>query len=596
MIFPRLSTKSIKKAILQNRLFSAAIVIQVCLVIVRTANIWVTGYVSSDEANYALRSIVAIPYGDRYFFDFVNIALFRLFGITSLNAFLVFFPFYVTFWSVGVLIAAYKVVGLVCDKREVRGYVIITLPFMITYSLLSVGFLTETPALLMCLIGIYAILSYMKRERKWFLPPLAILAFVGATYTREPYLLFPFAGAILLAAFILSRNVKLTHIGHLLIAIVPISLLFLTPYTPLTPFLQPGGAPLVLPGPPPPTPVTTTSTTTVVTNSTLVANSTTFVTSVTVTNTVTTTMSTTTSTTTAVVPPPPTPPGVLSVIVPTLYLFFVGVILGWNPILFIVGILGVALLLYTALWKRKDFSLVLLALTGLACFAIVSLQYSASAQFYTSTGLSTLVRYANPTVTAYVLIAPFAYEKFGANKMKILALTLVGFTVVGFGAYSTITQTNLSLPFNAFEFGHQYEPLTARNYLLANVPSSSHMLIYISWDWKVGQLYLLGIPGLTVYPTFLQPYVNDSALVALRPSSFYVMGAAPLSDNANASVATLGLTNPPPFLMEALEAAFKQPIQTGAPGYQVTSATVIYNEATGYLMKVNVAWTNSTAS
>lgn len=296
-------------------------------------------------------------------------------------------------------------------------------------------------------------------------------------------------------------------------------------------------------------------------------------------------------------PPPPAPPGVLSVVVPAAYLFFVGVILGWNPILFLVGLAGLIMVLASVLLRRKDLSIAFLGLAGLGCFAVVALQYSESSLFYTSTGLSTLVRYANPTVTAYVLLSPFVYSRIGRNKMKILGVVLVGFTIVGFGAYSTITQSNLSLPFNAFAFNHQYEPVTARSYLLAHVPPSGNTLIYISWDWKVGQLYLLNIPGLTVYPTFLQPYVNDSALVAERPSSFYVMGSYPLFDNANASVVTLGLSTAPPFLMQALEAAFNQPpTQPAAAGYRVTSASVIYNEPTGYLMKVNLMWTNSTGS
>lgn len=528
-----------------------------------------------------LRSIVGLPYGDRYFFDYVLIGLFKLLGINSLNGIFVLFPLYIAFWSLCFLFLAYKTIGLVTGNRTAQGFAIVTVPFMVTYSLLSVGFLTETPALVMCTLGLYALLRYRFVRNDWYLPVISSVAFVAAAFTREPYLLFPLVALFFWAFLTLRRQLKPVI---LLIILIPTGLLFVQPFSPLSPFLQ-GGAPLVLPPPSSVNSTTILSTITVtsLTTSTIQSSSTSSRNS--------TSVSTTSSSSAA--PPPPSPPsgvGLGSTIGHTISLFTLGMFLGWNPVLFLIGLVALLVFVLELRRDRGKAPVLLMALAAFGCSLVVALQYSASYHFYTTQGISTLIRYSSPSILAYILLAPAFYEKLQKNRLKIVGILLVGFTLVSIGAFSSLAQTNLGLTYSAFSFGHEFGPLEARQYLNSNASALHPSLAYISWDWKAGQLYLLNIPGLTVYPTFSDLNVNQTQFINYHPESFFILAAAPLASDVNDSFATLGLTAPPSFLQQTFDVFYNQTSSIQQTTYHITTIKTIFNSPTGYLLKVYVSW------
>src|SRR5439155_10196225 len=140
---------------------------QASIIVLRLLNLFSTAFLTSDEANYVIRSFYGAPYGFRYFFDYQLIILFRLFSVESYPQFFVFLPFYLAFWSFLFIFFAYKTVGLLTANRQARNLVVLSLPFMVSYSLLSVGVLSEPPALATCMMGVYFWVKYFKTGRKW---------------------------------------------------------------------------------------------------------------------------------------------------------------------------------------------------------------------------------------------------------------------------------------------------------------------------------------------------------------------------------------------------------------------------------------------
>jgi hypothetical protein len=551
-----------RQSLLANKALVFAISVQIVLIAVRTANLYATGFVTSDEANYAVRAMDGILFPNRYFFDITTISLFKLFGIGSVSGFFAIFPFFLAFWGVSFIIVTYKVVGLLTKDTAVRDFTVFTLPFIITYSLLSVGFLTETTALTLAMVGIYCWVRYFKVGKSHYLPLLSSAALVAAAYSREPYMVFPVLGALvwfLLAAF------RKADVADAFLFLLPALLMLVPTYSPFLPLVQ-GAFHVILVQP-----------TTTVTSSSIVGSN--------GSSTSITTVSTSGS-------PSPSAPAlsVLATLGTATYLFFGGIVLGWNPLLFFVGLGGFVLVVYQFVKRRYDFALLSVVLLGLGTVFLLDVLFVQQTGFFTGQGLSTLIRYANPSVTAYVLIAPFVYEKISRNKRLIIAVLLIVLVAASFGEYSHLSQTNLSLPYNAMSFGNKYGPLVARDYFLQL--QGANTTAFISEDWKAGQLYLRDIPGLSAYPTFLQPVpINESQFVQMHLTSYYILSAGTLDPkNMTTTILSLGLSPPfPAYVLEPYEKVYNQTVQS-VDGYTVTSANIVFASPTGNLIKVSVSW------
>ena len=541
-----------RRSLLANKALLFAVSVQIGLVAIRTANLYVTGFVTSDEANYAIRAMDGILFPNRYFFDVVTISLFKLLGISSVSGFFEVFPFFLAFWSVSFILVTYKVIGLLTKDTSIRNFTVFTLPFIITYSLLSVGFLTETTALTLAMAGIYCWIRYFKVRKSHYLPLLSSAALVAASYSREPYMVFPVLGV--LTWFILAAFRK-ADVRDAFLFLLPALLMLVPTYSPFLPLVQ--GAFHVILSPQPATATVTTST--VGSNVTSAGG-------------------------------PAQTLSMLATLGTAAYLFFGGIALGWNPVLFFMGVGGFALIVYQFVKRRYEFALLSVVLLGLGTVFLLDVLFVQQTGFFTGEGLSTLLRYSNPSVTAYVLIAPFVYEKLSRNQRVIIAALLIVLVVVSFGEYSQLSQTNLSLPYNAMSFGNQYGPLVARDYFLQL--HGAKTTAFISVDWKAGQLYLRDISGLNVYPTLLQPApISEEQFVQMHLTSYYILSAGTLNPkNLTTTIFSLGLSPPfPAFILEPYQRVYNQTVQS-TDGYTVTAANVVFASPTGNMIRVNVTW------
>src|SRR5579859_8082336 len=65
---------------------------------------WTTGFFVSDEYGYFYDAVHGAIYSDRWFFGWVNIIIFKAFGIASVDAYSYLLPFYLFFWTAITLI------------------------------------------------------------------------------------------------------------------------------------------------------------------------------------------------------------------------------------------------------------------------------------------------------------------------------------------------------------------------------------------------------------------------------------------------------------------------------------------------------------
>jgi hypothetical protein len=552
-----------------------AVTAEAALITLRTLNLWLTGFMTSDEANYILRAFNGMPYGTRYFFGYETIGFFRAFGIDSFSTFLILFPFYLAFWSFAFLILANKLVGLLVDNSFVRNLCVATIPFLITYSLLSVGFLAETPGLVMCTLGIYLWLLYTRRgQTQGYLLLLSSCSFILAAYSREPYLILPLLGILFWTIALLGKHVS---IRHWLCFVIPATFVLL-PQGPLLPFLQ--STPLIVsagvskelvlaigahPGP-------------VSGMSSLLASS--------------------------------------ASILPTMELFAVSLMLGWNPLLVLVAAFGLVLVLTSLKRQLPTRSILVLSFACLGTDLIVSMLFSSSANFYLGAGLSNLVRLSSTSVPAYLLLAPFAYQRLGKRGGAVALTILVLGTVLGAGAYSQVVQTNFGLPYNVIGFGNEFGPHEAWSYLMNLGSTSTNNVVFMASDWKAGQVYTYNLAGVLSYPTMqeeveyvranpaarsFRPDVVDAlilhdALLELKPTTFYVLSPVPISPQGNESVGSLihqflGYSQPPDFLTAVYTSYYTGlPAESPTDGMTVLAVHLIFSSPSGHFLKVDVEW------
>jgi hypothetical protein len=564
---------------------------QAAIIVLRMLNLLSTAFMTSDEANYVIRSFYGAPYGFRYFFDYQLIALFRLFSIESYPQFFVFLPFYLAFWSFLFIFFAYKTVGLLTANRQARNLVVLSLPFMVSYSLLSVGVLSEPPALATCMIGIYFWVRYLKTGRKWQFVALSSLAFVAAAYSREPYLIFPVAVSFFWLLWGFLRRVNPKHP----IIFVGFALLMALPGSPLF-----GSAGTVSAPPSLNQPIATITTTSAVTSMITHTYTYTVTVSGTVqvrTNTTTITAVTNMTVTSSSGQAPNRFYTLASLLANSIQLFLLGMLLGWGPIPFAIGFAALLFTIRQLFKDRSSFPFFFLALLSLGTFYFIVLLVYNTSEFLTGQGISYLIRLTNPTIPAFVLLAPFVVEKLSERRLKILAILLVVVTAGTAGFYITSVQSNFALPYNVLDFSHPSAQLVARNYLVQNTGNTSSTVVVLSWDWPAAQLYLKGISNLVLFPTFRDSDFSENRFEALRPDVFYILSEAPLHwDNTSSitsNVHALTAYDPPVYMSVAYATVFKIGyVNPATTPFIIDSAYVVFSSPTGHMLKVHVSWNN----
>jgi hypothetical protein len=471
----------------------------------RAIDYWVTGFYVSDEFGYVNAAMTGTVYSDRWFFGWVNIALFRILGLDTPTEYWLFLPFYLFLWSSLTIYAFYRTVKLVGFDQRAIALSLFSSLFLVSFVLLSLGFLTEPVGLSLSMAGIYFMVRWLKekhyRNRSLILSPLlAALCFSAAAGTREPYLIFP-VGCIFLVPLVLRAQNK--NLGHLpgnrrnallaasaLAFIIPSlfflqypNALFFGQVTPTAADFA-GGISQALPGPQ----ASTTTTLTVFGNFT---STYTFVSVVSGNSTTVTKTTTQTSSIQVVSTAPPQPnPLAKTRLGNTVLIFLGGIILGWGPILFLVG-LGGFLLLLASLRKADStrWLVFFLALFSAGSYFVVSFIFSTDPFYLSFFNYSTIIRFSDTALPTYFLCAPVVFSILAKRKKQAVGVVLVLllFVVAAVPVYETYASSSLVsyTGGNPFALGFRTDAVQIRDYVSSHQGDSPFYIIGWPNGWNL---------------------------------------------------------------------------------------------------------------
>lgn len=571
----------------------------------RAYNLWATGYLVTDEYRYIADAMQGQIYGGRFFFGGLNVLLFHLLGLQgSLSvSFVVFLALYLFLWNSITVYAFYKVMRLLKFDNRTMVLSFFSSMFVISFILLSLGFLTEPVGLAMTMLGIYFFVRYALHEgRSRYLliyPLIASLAFSAARYTREPYSIFLIGGIV--GAVMIGRNHHKRIVGFseknktvlvtlsVLCFVIP-SIFFLQYPNSLTAevgtlflgFGQMVSQPVV-------TNVTTTTVTSLSTylttvirtsmeivTQTIVSGTHTVMQVTTLTHTSSLTSTASTVVENAVVS---TNPILNSRLANTAYIFVGGLILGWGPIMFVVGLWGSVLVISRANRTRNIGYLVVLLAVVLAAgsYLFVSYIFAVDPTYLTLQHYSTIIRFSDTSLPCFFLAAPFAFSFIARKRLYVviyLVLLLV-FSAFAISAYPVYITSNLS------NLGVQGDP-----FLLNYISPGVYFRDYVSTHQSGVPFYVVGPFQATWWWAPKSQLVNDSVQIfqqisqqeftSMKWHEFYIFGYD-----------TKSLVSQMPFLSTFIR--LNQSGSNFATPYRIESDQLLFNDS-GYLIQVQLSW------
>ena len=486
----------------------------------RFYNYWTTGFFVSDEYGYFYDAIHGAVYGDRWFFGWVNIFVFKVLGITSVDTFSYLLPFYMFFWTAITFIIFYKLLKLLEFKETNIALSLVSCFVLISFVLLSLGFLTEPVGLCMAMSGIYLLARLLKTKTAAGLLGFSFLSccFFGfAAGTREPYEAFLIAGGLIVLVIAVSRRkdaVRTRRFGgravlalSVLAFIVPAAFFLFVPTQAYSQQVAPISTQIIqsiASNPVTSAPVTTT---------TITSGSTTFV-----------------STSTLSVPI------YRQFVLPNMLLiFFGGIVLGWGPICFAIALIGFLILFQKAV-RHSDLTarfVLLASLTALGSYLIVSFIYAPDPDYFSFRDYSTVIRFSDTALPAYFLAAPFFLMMLSMSRKRMigLAAVCVAFLLIAVPVYQVYAASNFNYTTqNPFDLGYRSDAVLLRNYFAANDSNQAVDLVGVPYGWTFtpgvqdlrAQAYAIGQNPLT-------PEITLGNFTSMRWSVFYVYRTLPLS-------------------------------------------------------------------
>jgi hypothetical protein len=504
----------------------------------RFYDFWTSGFFVSDEFGYFFDAVHGQIYGDRWFFGWMNIYLFKALGITSVDSFTYLLPFYMFFWTGTTLFVFYKTLKLLGFDEKTVALSLVSSFALISFVLLSLGFLTEPVGLCLAMVGIYCLVRFAKSRSARSLVAFSILAavaFGAASGTREPYEAFLVGGiaVVVLIAFSLrgesigaskfvSRAVLAVSVLGFVLAVV----FFLTVPTPAySTQVQPLSAQLAQSfiTNPSTSPAPTQTVTNTVTNT---------ATTTTQNRTVTTTTVETTTTTIS----PAVPFYRQSVIANTLLIFLGGIVLGWGPVCFTIGLAGFLILLKIGI-KTTDVTrrvVLLMAIFALSSYFVVSFIFAPDPYYFSFQNYSTVIRFSDTALPAYFMLAPFFLALVSKSRKRTLSLlgVCVLFLLIAVPVYEAYATSNIGYTSqNPFQPGYKTDAALIRNYFAATGSSQTVNLVGLPYGWEFtpGVQDLRFIHAYSIGESPLFPHLTASNFTSAKWDVFYLFTSSAAS-------------------------------------------------------------------
>lgn len=590
---------------IERKTLLSVLVIFAGLCAFRAYHMYVTSFIVSDEYRYVRAAIggqlVDPTVGQRFFFTAINAIIFYALRIQTLDQFVILLPFYLFFWGGLTLILFYKLMKLLEFHPRSIALALPSAFVLVSFSLLALGFLTESVSLSLATLGVYLLLWYAKSGRFSAKSHMSLLAaslsFAAASFTRETYYIFLLGGIFVVILVVISKRKELRFNSsqNLGLLVVPI-LVFSVPSTIFSvypnDFVGNSVTPLVRAAIPisnivdfifPKPGVQPSATQSITESSSIVPGSSTtggLLNSTTPSISTSTSLSSTlgSSTTTE-----PTSTGIQrSVLLETVRLFVIGLALGWGPVSLFLGVAGAVLLFRRTFLRHQPLHLMVALLCLLSFASYFVLAYLAvNGMFSNSDPLSfqyysTIIRFTDSAVPAYFLGAPFMIA-FISTKKRYLYPLLAAILIFGATAvqvYPTYASSNLGLPSNPFSLDFRSGGAIVRDYVLAH---RSEAPFYIVGFWPETWNLTIGTSQVGDGIAYFFPSMNRSEFISHHWTTFYVYGYSIRYLETYASFLV-------PFVYpnSSLASSSDLPIT-------VISREVVANQ-TNYLVKFQIEW------
>ncbi len=499
----------------------------------RFYNFWTTGFFVSDEFGYFYDALHGNLYSDRWFVGWVNIILFKVLGITNVDAFSYLLPFYIFFWTAVTFIVFYKLLKLFEFNETTIALSLASSFILISFVLLSLGFLTEPVGLCMAMSGVYFLARLLKTRSAAGLIGFAFLAccFFGfASGTREPYEAFLIAGGLVVLAIAISKRkdaIRTRRFGgravlaiSVLAFVIPAVFFLVVPSHAYSQQVAPISGQILqsitsnpVTSPPPATTVTSTVT---VSNTVTVSGTTT----------VSSTVSTITRVSTSSVPFYRE-----FVLTNTLLIFFGGLVLGWGPICFAIGLAGFLIVFQRAV-RRSDVNarfVLLTSLTALGSYLIVSFIYAPDPYYFSFQDYSTVIRFSDTALPAYFLLAPLFLSLLAKSRKRMLGLAAVciAFLLIAVPVYQVYAASNFNYTSqNPFDLGYRSDAVILRDYFATNDSNQAFNLVGVPYGWTFTPgVQVLRAQAYAIGQNPLAPEITLAEFSYVKWSVFYLYDA-----------------------------------------------------------------------
>jgi hypothetical protein len=200
-------------------------------------------------------------------------------------------------------------------------------------------------------------------------------------------------------------------------------------------------------------------------------------------------------------------------------IFIGGILLGWGPVAFVIGLIGLLLLLRRSVLQKDRTAWFLLALCtfSLGSYLVVSYIFSSDPTYFSFSNYSTIIRFSDTALPAYFLTAPLALTVIAKSRPRLFGLIAVFlvFLLMAVPVYQTYAASNIQyVSENPFQLDFRTQAVQMRNYLASNASGQPFILIGVPYGW----IFTPGVEDLHNVQAY--SLIKTPSLPSLTPENF----------------------------------------------------------------------------